>query len=928
MSDYVGSNFISQPVQEALDANTALITGNTTDIGTNTSGLSQEVIDRTNADANLQTQINNSASAGALQAETTARIAGDSALQTQVTTNATNLTTEISDRQSADSVLQNDINTRALNVDLNTEISNRTAADTALNVLISNNTANITTNANNLATEISDRQTADNNLQNDINDRALILSLNNEITARQSADTSLQNAISYETSSRINADNALQTDINTKANLTGGNTFTGEQIVDNIVVNGDIKGVNNQDLNIASITNGTNVTAFTIKPTGETELDGHTTFKKSIIGGISQSLISGVRVIDSTRLITKLDTRAGNITATISNGVVDGQIKIISLHRADPTQYTATLLTNVSEQITLKNVGEGVILAWSGNTADWSVVAKNLSFLNNDLSVDGDVNLTAGKAYKIDNVSIPTNADLNLKAPIDNASLTGNTQMTRLTVNHSDSTTIGLDFNNTNVNQYAGAFNTAGYGWQFFNDNTSQVNNVTFSVNTKGSGAYQTPLLIKNDAKLYTLDQEVDGDINLTTGHEFKINGTPIGGGLTPQQEADLDANTVFRTGLLGNLPAVQLINVDCLYFRINCNLNTISNIEAAFQDGQLPQIKVQNLITDLAAKRAITNNSFTDLELNGTKQTLTSSGGTINATDYFTEFNLTGQTADLIVDIAETEYIGQTKIVYIQTEGSANLIIRGSFMLTDQDVILRKKGDCVFLQAEWNTSRWKVLGIHSNSQPTLTTTGNLTCGNDIITSRHLFSNSAVVSEISGFSSINLRTPTERNVPDILIDGVSSFRKKYSPCLIEHRQPSGTNGGSSIQNTWNDITLNEIDLTGRTDYTLSGNQFTVIEPGTYTLSFRASCYGTHGTKAEVIGVTNNLKKVQGVSIHTGTQSGGICSGSGEFQTQTANQVFKLRMYTQNGQGNNGLGIAVGIANETECFAQVHIQRLF
>ena len=378
----------------------------------------------------------------------------------------------------------------------------------------------------------------------------------------------------------------------------------------------------------------------------------------------------------------------------------------------------------------------------------------------------------------------------------------------------------------------------------------------------------------------------------------------------------------------MGNLPAVQLINVDCLYFRINCNLNTISNIEAAFQDNQLPQIKVQNLVTDLAAKRAITNNSFTDLELNGTKQSMTSSGGTINATDYFTEFDLTGQTAELVVGIAETEYIGQTKIVYIQTEGSANLIIRGTYMLTDQDVILRKKGDCVFLQAEWNTSKWKVLGIHSSWQPTLNTTGNLFCGNDIITSRHLFSNSAVVSEISGFSSINLRTPTAGNVPDILIDGVSSFRKKYSPCLIEHRQPSGTNGGASIQNSYNNITLNTIDLTGRPDYTLSGNQITVIEPGTYTVSFRASCYSTQGTVAEFIGVTNNLKKVHGVSIHTASQTGGICSGSGEFQTQSANQVFKLQMYTQNGQGVNGLGIAVGIPNEQECFAQVHIQRLF
>jgi len=193
--------------------------------------------------------------------------------------------------------------------------------------------------------------------------------------------------------------------LDAKANLAGGNTFTGDQIVDNIVVGGDIKGIENQDLNIISNTNGTEVTAITINSIGDTELDGTTTFKQGIIGGNSQSLSAGVRVIDSVRLITKLDTRAGNITATISNGIADGQIKIINLHRADATQFTATILTNVSEPITLKNIGEGVILAWSGNTADWSVVAKNVSFLNNDLSVDGDINLSAGKQYLIDGVA-------------------------------------------------------------------------------------------------------------------------------------------------------------------------------------------------------------------------------------------------------------------------------------------------------------------------------------------------------------------------------------------------------------------------------------------------------------------------------------------------------------------------------------------
>ncbi len=831
MSDYTGSNFISQPVQEAINANTVLITTNTTDIGTNTAGLSQEVIDRTNADSNLQTQINNSASAGALNAEIANRIAGDSALQTQVTTNANNLATEISDRQSADNSLQADINTRALQTDLTAETTARTNADTALQ----------TTKAN-----LDGGNTFTG--EQDINgyakiDRVIVQAVSNDYPPFR-----VTNSFSSFTSAQIDGNkNALLVRSNT--------TLPGDSI---------ISAYNNSKNDIVFKLGGDGkLTTKAIEADGDVNLTAGKAYKIDNVSIPTNADLALKAPIDNASLTG--NTQMTRLTVNHSDATSIG----LDFNNTNVNQYAGGFNTagygwrffndNTSQ---VANTTFGVFTKGTGSQLNPLLIKNDGKLYTLDQEVNGDVNLTAGKAYKIDNVSIPTNADLALKAPIDNASLTGNTQMTRLTVNHSDATSIGLDFNNTNVNQYAGGFNTAGYGWRFFNDNTSQVANTTFGVFTKGTGSQLNPLLIKNDGKLYTLDQEVNGDVNLTAGKAYKID-----------------------------------------------NVSIPTN-------------------ADLAAKRAITNNSFTDLELNGTKQTMTSSGGTINATDYFTEFNLTGQTAELVVDIAETEYIGQTKIVYIQTEGSANLIIRGTYMLSDQDVILRKKGDCVFLQAEWNTSRWKVLGIHSSWQPTLNTTGNLFCGNDIITSRHLFSNSAVVSEISGFSSINLRTPTAGNVPDILIDGVSSFRKKYSPCLIEHRQPSGTNGGSSIQNSWNDITLNEIDLTGRPDYTLSGNQFTVIEPGTYTLSFRASCYATHGTKAEVIGVTNNLKKVQGVSIHTGTQSGGICSGSGEFQTLTANQVFKLRMYTQNAHTNSGLGIAVGIQNEEECFAQVHIQRLF
>ena len=525
----------------------------------------------------------------------------------------------------------------------------------------------------------------------------------------------------------------------------------------------------------------------------------------------------------------------------------------------------------------------------SNNLADGDTLVK---LLDETVAIDGDVNLTAGKAYKIDNVSIPTRSELNskadntaltneasaresadttlqasitanasaitseasaresadttlqasitanasaitseasaresadttlqasitanasaisveetarqtadttlqtnidLKAPIDNASLTGNTTMTRLIVNHSDAASIGLDFNNTNVNQYAGSFNTAGYGWRFFNDNTSQVNNNTFGVFTKGTGSSLNPLLIKNDGKVYTLDQEVDGDINLTTGHEFKINGVPLSsGGMTPEQVTQLD-NTTARVDDLYDITPVTLTNISFSnsVWSMN-NYNTIVNIQDAMAVGQVPQDRITNLPADLDAKRAITDTSFNQLQLNGTTQNMTAAGGTINATDYFTEFDLTGLVnTDLVVGIQETDILYQTKCIFIKTEDASNqtgnLIIRSNYLLTDQDIILRKKGDCVFLHADWDSSRWKVLGVFSNVQQSLTTTQNIVSEMNIICQQNLFSNSAESTYIDGFSNINLRTPTSGNVPTISIDGQEAFMTKATAQTI------------------------------------------------------------------------------------------------------------------------------------------------
>jgi len=733
MSDYTGSTFVSIPVQEEIDTTNE-------QLATTNANLTQEIYDRGAADIILQNQINGAATEGALTNEITARVDGDTALGVLISDNTNligttraELTQEITDRQNADINLQNQINPLATQVSLNNEITARTDADTALGVLITDNTNLLGTTRAELTQEITDRQTADTGLQNQINDRALTLSLTAEITARTDGDSALQSQLTYEANSRIAADIALQTDINTralqtdlvgeasarqsadtglqgqitanasaitaeasarqsadtalqnqittnataitteetarqaadtalqttKANLNGGNTFTDDQIVDNIIVNTAIKSAQNAGLSFAVNSGGTPITAMKLLSNGTTEMEGKTSFKQGIIGNISQSLTAGTRLIDSVRLITKLDTRAGNMVCTISNGTADGQIKIISLHRADP-QYTATLLTNVSEPLTFKNIGEGCILAWSGNTADWSVVAKNLSFLNNDL--------------------------------------------------------------------------------------------------------------------------EVDGDVNLSTGHEFKVNGVPISGGMTPAQEAELTNNT-SRLDDLYDSTAVTLRNIDFVASDFNCRINSLEYVEDAMAIGQIPQNRIFELNDDLDLKRSLTNNLFQQLNLNGTIESKTSSGGTINPNDYFCKFDLTGQTAELVVGIDETNVPYQTKIIFIDVEGTANLVIRSSNIMGSQDIILRKRGDCVFLHADWVSSKWKVIGIHTNVQPTLNTAGNITSGNDIICTRNLFSNSAVNTEIDGFTTINLRS-LAGVTPNINIDGVEAFMTKATDQTI------------------------------------------------------------------------------------------------------------------------------------------------
>ena len=950
MSDYTGSSFISQPVEEELTGLQTLINENKDANSATQAALDQEIYDRGSADNNLQNQINGSATSSALSAEINTRasadlaldvrisnnvdsigtltanlsqeiadrIAGDNNLQNQInplatqtslnneintrtaddlalgvritdntdaigTTNA-NLSQEIADRQSADTGLQNQINGLATQASLTAETNARIAADTTLSSSIATNTTAIATTNTNLTQEIADRQSADNNLQADINDRALTLSLNNEITARTAADTQLQTNINFEASqrsyyisnlqgqittngtaitteatARTNADAGLQTSITvnataiaTKANdadvvkLTGDQNIAGSKtFIHETYVKGDLLLADDE----ARLIFGTNYDRKIYRT--DDGLSTNHAFQAPRYDVAGQQIASS-NLADGSTLVKLLDGtvaidgdvnlspdkvyKINNVTIP-THADLDLKAPIADASLTGNTQMTR-LIVNHSDSATIGldfNNTNNNQYAGKFNTAaygwrffnDNTSLASNTTFSVNtkgsgatqtpllvkndgklytlDQEVDGDINLSAGHEYKINNVSIPTNADLALKAPIADADLTGHTQMERLSVNHSDGASIGLVFNNTNNNQYAGRFDTSGYGWRFFNNNTGVQSNTTLGVYTKGTGSQLNPLLVKNDGKVYTLDQEVDGNINLTTGHEFQINGVPLSGGMTPEQETEL-TNTTTKVDDLYDATLVTLNNIrftNSVWQIGNFQNNTIPNIQDAMAVGQIPQDRITNLLTDLDAKRPLTNNTFNQLNLNGTTQSMTASGGTINATNYFTEFDLTGLVnTDLVVGIQETDIQNQTKCIFIKTEDpsntNGNLIIRSSYILSDQDIILRKKGDCVFLHADWDSSRWKVLGVFSNVQQSLHVTENLSAGLNIICQQNLISNAAEATTITGFSSINLRTPDSGTVPTISIDGQEAFMTKTTTQTISGVK-TFTNGIFSTQ---------------------------------------------------------------------------------------------------------------------------------
>ena len=146
-------------------------------ISNNTVNISTEISTRSSIDNSLST---------GLSTEVSNRISGDVSLSTIL---SNGLSTEISNRISGDT---------SLSSDLSTEISNRISGDISLSTILS--------------TEVSTRISVDTVLSSD---------LSTEISNRISGDTSLSTELSSEASTRLSVDNSLSTAVSNVAPVTG-----------------------------------------------------------------------------------------------------------------------------------------------------------------------------------------------------------------------------------------------------------------------------------------------------------------------------------------------------------------------------------------------------------------------------------------------------------------------------------------------------------------------------------------------------------------------------------------------------------------------------------------------------------------------------------------------------------------------------------
>ena len=146
---------------------------------------------------------------------------------------------------------------------------------------------------------------------------------------------------------------------------------------------------------------------------------------------------------------------------------------------------------------------------------------------------------------------------------------------------------------------------------------------------------------------------------------------------------------------------------------------------------------------------------------------------------------------------------------------------------------------------------------------------------------------------------------------------------KIKPCILSHKEPSGTDGGSTIARTWNKIKINHFKNNIENGIKVNNNnEIIFINEGTYYITFSSLTYNSGDNVARIISINHNTKIINGIPSYSGS---GLSTGSGVLKLEKHEKI-KLEHYTKI-HNETGLGKSLHIEGYPETYAQITIQKI-
>ena len=165
-------------------------------------------------------------------------------------------------------------------------------------------------------------------------------------------------------------------------------------------------------------------------------------------------------------------------------------------------------------------------------------------------------------------------------------------------------------------------------------------------------------------------------------------------------------------------------------------------------------------------------------------------------------------------------------------------------------------------------------------------------------------------------------------LPDGIVDEdtLAAGTSFVSYAILAHIEADGTDGGSSVIDTWTTRTINTEVADPDSIVTLSSNQFT-LGAGSYLIKWTCSSYLTSSANSRLYDVTNTTSIRNGINAFTSTATNSACNSPGSARVSpTGSTAYEIQMIVNTSNAGDGFGrsnAATGSGEEVYLFVEIY-----